>query len=508
MKKTALVLTLCIMLSLCSIVFAETSGTFYEKYGIWFDKETGTVTGFEEGITDLTIPSNIDGKKITTIGEGAFLECETLERLVLPNTVTKIDNQAFAGCTALKELTLSENITRIGDESFAQCTALETFPLPRALEFLGNRALMGCNNLTEIICPDRNRHFSCEEGVLFDKKQTLLVQYPAGSEVAVYTVPETVTSVGSGAFSYCSALTDITLPETLSSIGEYAFFNCDNLTEITLPDSVTKIGQEAFGWCDSLQKVTLPKHLTSIEYGLFWFAKSLEEIHIPDSVTAISDYAFSRCESLSSVSFPEGIRTLGEESFAYCNQLTEIVLPKTLTKIGNKAFCDTNLFRVTVKNGETVFGEGVFEGCQQLQFFAPEHTTAQQYALDRGDEWEKIVTVTYLGHEIQFDQPPVTRYDRTLVPVRAIFETMGAEVSWDEETQTVTAVRKDRTLTLQLDNQTMTVNGEAVVLDVPPQQINDRTLVPVRAVADGLHSDIYWDENTQTVSIWEKPGDV
>ncbi len=508
MKKTALVLSLCLLLSLCSIVCAETSGTFYDTYGIWFNKETGTVTGFEEGITELTLPANINGKKITTIGEGAFLECETLEKLVLPNSITKIENQAFAGCRALKELMLSENITHIGTEAFAQCTSLETFLLPEALELLGNHALMGCSALTKIICPDRNQNFSCEDGVLFDKKQTILVQYPAGRESSVYTVPETVTSVGNGAFAYATTLTDILLPETLSSIGEYAFFNCDQLKEISLSDSVSKIGQEAFGWCDSLQKVTLPKQLKTIEYGLFWFAKSLKEIHIPDSVTTISDYAFASCESLSSVSFPEGMKTLGEESFAYCNQLTDIILPKTLTKIGNKAFADTNLFRVTVKNGETVFGKEVFRGCGRMQFFSPEHTSAQQYALDRGDEWEKIVTVTYLGHIISFDQPPVTRYDRTLVPVRAIFETMGATVSWDEATLTVTAVRNDRTLTLQLDNQTMTVNGEAVVLDVPPQQINDRTLVPVRAVADGLNSDIYWDEDTQTVSIWEKPGDV
>ncbi len=506
MKKTALVLTLCILLSLCSIVFAEPQGTFYKQYGIWFDKETGTVTGFEEGITSLTIPFKIDGKKVTKIGDGAFSECDTLERLVLPGSVTEIGNQAFAGCTALKELSLSDNITRIGTESFAQCTALETFTLPDSLENFGNYALMGCSNLTEISCSARNRNFSCQESVLFDKDQTTLIQYPAGNQATAYTVPETVTSIGGGAFSFCTSLTAITLPETLSSIGEYAFFNCDSLEEITVPDSVIKIGKEAFGWCDSLQKVSLPNDLKTIEYGLFWFAKNLKEITIPDSVTEISDYAFSRCESLSAVSFPEGMTALGEESFAYCNHLTEIILPKTLATIGNKAFFDTALVRVTVKNGETNFGEDVFQGCGPLQFFTPEHTAVQQYVLDRGDEWEKIVTVTYLGHKILFDQPPVTRSDRTLVPLRAIFETMGATVSWDEATQTVTAVRGDRTLTLQINNQTMTVNGETVVLDVPPQQINDRTLVPVRAVADGLNSDIYWDEETQTVSIWEKEG--
>lgn len=503
MKKAAFLFTLCILLCVCSIVFAETQGTFYETYGIWFDKKTGTVTGFEEGITDLTLPYNIEGKKVTTIGEGAFLECETLERVVLPYTVTQIDNQAFAGCTALKEVVLSDNITQIGTEAFAQCTALETFTLPADTESLGNQVWMGCTALKEINA-NRNRHYSSQEGVLFNRDQTLLVQYPPGKEEASYTLPETVTSLDNGAFSYCSSLTEIVLPQGLTSIGDYAFFNCDQLTESLIPNSVAHIGKEAFGWCDSLEKVTLPNRLNTIEYGLFWYAKNLKDITIPDSVTLISDYAFSRCESLSSMELPQNLTAIGEQSFAYCNQLTEMVFPKSLTKIGNQAFCHTNLFRVTVKNGNTVFGDKVFEGCGQLEFFTPEHTPSQEYALNRGDEWEKIVTVTYLGHPIVFDQPPVTRNDRTLVPVRAIFETMGATVSWDEETYTVTAVRGDRTLTLQIDNQTMTVNGEEVVLDVPPLQMNDRTLVPVRAVADGLYSDIYWDEETQTVSIWEK----
>lgn len=527
MKKTALLLAICIMVSMCSVVFAETQGTFYETYGIWFDPKTSTVTGCEEGLIDLRIPSKVNGQKVLCIGEEAFLECDTLETVTLPDSITLIESRAFAGCTNLKQLSLPSNLVDIQTEAFAGCTALSNIVLPRTLETLADGAFMGCigltqiklpvklkqmgetvfgycENLTSITISDSNDHYSDHNGILFNKEKTKLIQYPAKLKGDTYEVPETVTVIGNGAFSYCENLTQMTLPKGLKTIGEFAFFNCDKLTEMAIPHSVTAIGKEAFGWCDSLETVTLPNQLTKIEYGLFWYNQSLKQMTIPDSVTTISDYAFAQCEALESVELPPALTSLGQESFAFCKKLSRVVLPQTVNVVGNKAFADSGVFRVTIQNGDTEFGEEVFENCGYLLFFTPEHTPAQQYALKTGNEWEKIVTVTYLGHEIVFDQPPVTRYDRTLVPVRAIFETMGAEVNWEESTKTVTATRGDVTLVLQIDNQTMTKNGEAVILDVPAQQIHDRTLVPARAVAEGLNCDIYWDEETQTVAIWEK----
>lgn len=504
MKKLTIVLAICLLFGLSITGYAQASPLLYEEYGIWFDKETGTITGFEEGLTQLQLPSKLGGKKIEIIGEKAFFECDTLQSVSLPSTVKEIKNLAFAGCTKLQEVIFSDDLEKIGTEAFAQCSELTEIQLPSSLKQIEGYAFSYCERLTQINISERNQKYSSIDGVLFDKNQTTLIQYPMGKKESSYTVPESVTAIGKGAFSYCNGLTEILLSQETVSVGEYAFFNCDHLTEITLPDSITEIGKEAFGWCDSLKKAALPESLNKIEYGLFWYAKNLEEIVIPDSVTAIGDDAFASCEALKTVTFPEGLTKVGEESFFDCTKLLEVTLPQSLQSVGAKAFGNTGLFRITIKNGETKFAQDTFEGCGQLQLFSPEHTSVQEYALSRGDQWEKIVTVTYLGRNISFDQPPVTRFDRTLVPVRAIFEAMGATVDWDEETMTVTAVRNDRVLKLQIDNKTITVNGEPVELDVPAQQINDRTLVPVRAVADGLNCDVYWEEATQTVSIWEK----
>lgn len=111
------------------------------------------------------------------------------------------------------------------------------------------------------------------------------------------------------------------------------------------------------------------------------------------------------------------------------------------------------------------------------------------------------VKVVLNGSTMSFDQPPIIKDERTLVPMRAIFEALGAEVTWYGDTRTVTAVKGDKTITMQIDNNVMYINGNPLTLDVPPQIMNERTLVPVRAVSESLDCTVNWDGNTQTVYI-------
>lgn len=105
------------------------------------------------------------------------------------------------------------------------------------------------------------------------------------------------------------------------------------------------------------------------------------------------------------------------------------------------------------------------------------------------------------GEQLTFDQPPVKESDRVLVPMRAIFEALGAQVSWDEETKTATAVKGDDVTSIQIDNIIMFFNSQPITLDVPARQINDRTLVPVRAVSEVFGAVVDFVEETQTVTI-------
>ncbi len=102
------------------------------------------------------------------------------------------------------------------------------------------------------------------------------------------------------------------------------------------------------------------------------------------------------------------------------------------------------------------------------------------------------------------DMPPILLYDRTLMPARAVFEALGAEVAWNAETQEVYIRRNDDVVILKADNKVANINGTEFTMDVPAKVINERTMIPVRAVSEALECTVEWDENTRTVSITEK----
>lgn len=118
---------------------------------------------------------------------------------------------------------------------------------------------------------------------------------------------------------------------------------------------------------------------------------------------------------------------------------------------------------------------------------------------------EQPITVVYNGTQIEFDQPPVTMFDRTLVPMRAIFEAMGADVTWVEDTETILATKDDITIALQINNNMLFKNTgsdkQSIELDVPAQLVGDRTMVPVRAISEAFTATVGWDEATKTVTI-------
>ncbi len=114
---------------------------------------------------------------------------------------------------------------------------------------------------------------------------------------------------------------------------------------------------------------------------------------------------------------------------------------------------------------------------------------------------ESEIKVLLDGQALEFDVPPQLIGDRTMVPMRKIFEAMGAVVYWDGETRTIIAVKNDVVMLMQIDNPVIHVNGESITLDVPPQLVDSRTLVPARVVAESLKAKVDWDGEARTVLI-------
>ena len=116
-------------------------------------------------------------------------------------------------------------------------------------------------------------------------------------------------------------------------------------------------------------------------------------------------------------------------------------------------------------------------------------------------EANKDIEVYVDGNKILFDVPPIIQNNRTLVPMRYIFEALGTEVTWNDETKTAKAVKNSMTVEISVGSNQMTVNNQSIALDSPAILINNRTLVPVRAVSEAFHADVNWDSVHRTVLI-------
>lgn len=126
---------------------------------------------------------------------------------------------------------------------------------------------------------------------------------------------------------------------TIYGVGdEGGFRNCSVLEKITLPDTIASIGSSAFSLCSGLTSITLPNSLTSIESNVFFRCSSLTSIAIPNSVTSIGDNAFAHCSSLSSITIPENVTSIGKWTFLNCSNLTSIIIPESVTSIGDSSF--------------------------------------------------------------------------------------------------------------------------------------------------------------------------
>ena len=181
------------------------------------------------------------------------------------------------------------------------------------------------------------------------------------------TIPESVTSIGNGAFWKCISLQSIIIPSSVTSIGDRAFRGCESLKSIIILSSVTSIGDDAFRGCASLQSVTISKSVTTIGKGAFAGCISLKSIIIPSSVTSIENEAFWGCISLKSFTIPESVTSIGDRAFEECYYLESVTIPETVTSIGTWAFFGCALKSVTIPKSVTSMGYEAFRGCGSLK---------------------------------------------------------------------------------------------------------------------------------------------
>lgn len=284
------------------------------------DDGTYTLAGFvkKHQISNVVVPEEIKGRKITNIAENAFAGCTQIEYIVISNNLVSIQKNAFANCTSLRTFMPPESTKNVEP----------------SLDFIGEKAFYGCKSLT---------HFTMPNKVKTIEKNT----FEGCEALYSFTFPNSLETICENAFFNCKSLKYISLPIYLKTIKERAFARCDSLVSIKfLGDmDIETIGDQAFAECISLEQFNYPKRLKSISNGLFLNCKSLKSFDFSGNIETIGEQAFSGCESLSTVIFPLNIKTIKSHAFFHCKNLSWI---------------DISVFKADVPDDWS--SESVFEG--------------------------------------------------------------------------------------------------------------------------------------------------
>ena len=405
-----------------SYVYTDENG-----YVIYYDGKVKALINYTGNETKLTIPDDItelncfalsdcynitsvtfgENSQLTSIGDGAFNWCESLESITIPDSVTSIGEGAFCCCAKLTSITIPDGVKSIGNHAFAGCSALESITIPDSVLNIGDSAFEGCTALESITIPGSvlSIGYSAFEGCTALKS---------------ITIPGSVLSIGDNAFKECTALESATISEGVKSIGDNAFYNCTNLVNVSLPDSLTSIGSDtfygsnlqtyddgtasylgnsenhylvlvsviskeitsftiddktkfiwssAFSECRVLESIENTQNILYIGSHAFEHCNNLKTFSIPQGVTTIEDGTFFCCTNMQTITIPETVTSIGQSAFEGCNNLKSISIPNSVTSIGNKAFYECKkLKNIIIPDGVTFIRYYTFYGCESLEW--------------------------------------------------------------------------------------------------------------------------------------------
>jgi hypothetical protein len=239
-----------------------------------------TITGYSGSSSFLIFPDSINSLPVTAISEGAFSSVSSLVGVSIPSSIADIGRLAFANCLGLSSLTFENGVTNIGDLAFYACTNLTTVTIPASLSHLGMAAFVNISSLNSFSVSTSNQCFSSSNGILFDKSQTTLLQFPA-AKTNDLSIPPTVVNLGDFAFSGCLSLKDISIPNGVTNIGFDAFYYCNNLTNAVIPASVVNIGSNAFSWSTRLTNIVFKGNPPAISLPIFDWDDALTVYYYP-----------------------------------------------------------------------------------------------------------------------------------------------------------------------------------------------------------------------------------
>ena len=375
-------------------------------------------------LTSVTI-----GDSVKVIESSAFSNCSNLTCVTVGNSVTNIGKSAFNCCSGLDYVLIPDSVRKIGSYAFYECGSLTSITIPGSVMSIGDSAFSGCGKLANITVSEANTAYKSIDGNLYTADGKLLVQYAIGKEDASFSIPDSVTNIGTNSVASASNLTSVTIGDNVKIIGSYAFSGCSNLISVTVGNSVTSIETHAFEDCSALTSITIPASVTNISESAFHCRKLVEvinkssiditkgsdsngnvayyalEVHkeeskivnkdgylfypyeginyliayigsdtilnLPENYNGekyqINEYAFSGNDNITHVDISDGVTSIGNSAFSWCYGLTSVTIGSGVISIGDSAFyCCNSLTSVIVSDNITSIGDEAFYWCCNL----------------------------------------------------------------------------------------------------------------------------------------------
>lgn len=299
---------------------------------------------------EVTVPAEIEGKKVTLIDDSAFANAKKVKKITLPDTVICFGKDAFYSCRELSEINLPTALTTVADRAFAYCEAITEMVLPDNIK-IGEKLFYGCSAL---------------ESVTLNVKEIPAETFAHCDSLTNYKIASDTTSIGDYAFYYCAAIDGLDIPASVTYIGKYAFANCASLTEIDLPSVITELPDYTFYGCLSLKSVDLSSVKSIGEFALGGCA-AITEFVFSTELSEIKNGAFARCTSLVKINIPDSVKILPDAVFTNCTSLEEVTFASDLTAIGKSAFKNTLIKTMEIPETVTAIPTRLFEGCTSLE---------------------------------------------------------------------------------------------------------------------------------------------
>ena len=272
----------------------------------------------------------------------------------VPDTIVTIANKAFSNCNKLEKIIITSKSSDVGEGAFLN-TKIKEIVLSDTVESISDKYFDDLETLEKITVGEKNKNYTVENDILYNKDKTELIKCPCNKEAQVLEIPDSVVTIGNNAFLSCDKLEKLVISNKSSNVAEDSFLNTE-IKEIVLSDTVESIADKYFANLETLEKITVDENnqnYISID-GSFYnkdktkLIKYLNESQnenavIEKTVTSLGQYAFTYCKYIKNVNLPDGIKEIGDETFSNCTSLETINLPDSITKIGNKAFYECPL---------------------------------------------------------------------------------------------------------------------------------------------------------------------